>query len=42
MSRMSPNDVDCDSDVDPQASNEQYCSGYQHGYADENNALLNK
>jgi hypothetical protein len=41
-STMSPDDVDCDSDIDPQLSNKDYCSGYQHGYADENNVLLNK
>ena len=23
----SPNEVDCDSDIDPQVSNEDYCSG---------------
>jgi hypothetical protein len=40
--KMSPNDVDCDSDIDPQASNEDYCSGYQHGYADTSNKLLGK
>jgi hypothetical protein len=34
---MSTNDVDCDSDIDPQAKNEDYCSGYQHGYADTYN-----
>ena len=39
---MRPDEVDCDSDIDPQASNEDYCSGYQHGFADTNNALLNK
>jgi hypothetical protein len=37
---MSPDDVDCDSDIDPQASNADYCSAYQHGFADTiNNAL---
>jgi hypothetical protein len=41
-SAMSPDNVDCDSDVDPQLSNRDYCSGYQHGYADENNMPLNK
>ena len=30
---MSPDDVDCDSSIDPQASNVDYCSGYQHGFA---------
>jgi hypothetical protein len=30
---MRPDHVDCDSDVDPKATNEDYCSGYQHGYA---------
>jgi hypothetical protein len=34
---MRPEDVDCDSDIDPQTSNADYCSGYQHGFADENN-----
>jgi hypothetical protein len=29
---MKPDDVDCDSSIDPQASNEDYCLGYQHGY----------
>jgi len=24
----SPNEVDCDSNIDPQVSNEDYCSGY--------------
>jgi hypothetical protein len=39
---MRPDDVDCDSDIDidPQANNEDYCSGYQHGYADTNNHEL--
>jgi hypothetical protein len=37
---MRPDDVDCDSDIDPKASNEDYCSGYQHGYADMNNDEL--
>jgi hypothetical protein len=37
---MSPDDVDCDSSVDPQASNQDYCSGYQHGFADTNNNEL--
>jgi hypothetical protein len=41
-STVRPDDVDCDSDVDPQLSNKDYCSGYQHGYAEENNILLNK
>ena len=35
-----PDDVDCDSDVDSKASNENYCSGYQHRYADTNNHEL--
>ena len=34
---MSPEQVDCDSSIDPQMSNEKYCSGYQHGFADTNN-----
>ena len=33
-----PDDVDCD--VDSKASNENYCSGYQHRYADTNNHEL--
>lgn len=37
---MRPDQVDCDSDVDPKATNEDYCSGYQHGYADTNNHEL--
>jgi hypothetical protein len=37
---MSPDDVDCDSDIDPQVSNADYCSAYQHGFADAiNNAV---
>ena len=40
---MSPDDVDCDSSIDPQASNVDYCSGYQHGFADTyNNELVGK
>jgi hypothetical protein len=40
---MRPDDVDCDSDIDPQASNQDYCSGYQNGYTDTyNNELLGK
>jgi hypothetical protein len=40
---MSPDDVDCDSSIDPQASNVDYCSGYQHGFADTyNNELAGK
>ena len=34
---MSPDDVDCDTDIDPHMSNQDYCSGYQHGYADTYN-----
>jgi hypothetical protein len=34
---MSPEQVDGDSSIDPQASNKEYCSGYQHGFADTNN-----
>ena len=30
---MRPEDVDCDSDIDPRMSNEDYCAGYQHGFA---------
>ena len=37
---MSPDDVDCDSDIDPHMSNQDYCSGYQHGFADTNNNEL--
>jgi hypothetical protein len=37
---MSPDDVDCDSSIDPKASNADYCSGYQHGFADTNNNSL--
>jgi hypothetical protein len=39
---MHPDDVDCNSDIDPQVSNEGYCDGYQHGFADTNNKLLAK
>jgi hypothetical protein len=40
---ISPDDVDCDSSIDPQASNVNYCSGYQHGFADTyNNELVGK
>jgi hypothetical protein len=39
---MKPDDVDCDSSIDPQASNEDYCSGYQHGYADTYNHQVNE
>jgi hypothetical protein len=39
---MRPDEVDCDSSIDPQASNEDYCSGYQHGFVDTNNELLGK
>jgi hypothetical protein len=40
---MKPDDVDCDSSVDPQTSNVDYCSGYQNGYPDTyNNELLGK
>jgi hypothetical protein len=38
---MSPEDVDCDSSIDPNASDKEYCLGYQHGFADTiNNQLL--
>jgi len=37
VSTMRPEDVDCDSDIDPKASNIDYCSGYQHGLADTMN-----
>jgi hypothetical protein len=39
---MKPDDVDCDSSIDPQANNEDYCSGYQHGYADTYNHEVNE
>jgi hypothetical protein len=39
---MKPDDVDCDSSIDPQSSNEDYCSGYQHGYADTYNHQVNE
>lgn len=40
---MGPDDVDCDSSIDPHASNPDYCSGYQHGFADAvNNVLLHR
>ena len=39
---MSPDEVDCDSDVDPHMSNEGYCSGYQHGFSDTINELLKR
>jgi hypothetical protein len=35
-------DVDCDSEIDPRASNEDYCIGYQHGFANIHNVLSNK
>jgi hypothetical protein len=42
-STMTPDDVDCDSSVDPQMTNQQYCLGYQHGFADTiNNQILGK
>jgi hypothetical protein len=42
-STMTPDDVDCDSSIDPQMSNQEYCSGYQHGFADTiNNEVLGK
>jgi hypothetical protein len=34
---MSPDAVDCDSDIDPHMSNHDYCLGYQLGYADTYN-----
>jgi hypothetical protein len=37
---MSPDEVDCDSSVDPQVSNQDYCSGYQHGFVNTNNNAL--
>ena len=39
---MRPDDVDCDSSIDPKASNKEYCSGYQHGFADTINNALTK
>ena len=37
---MRPHDVDCDSETDPLANNQDYCSGYHHGYADTFNNVL--
>jgi hypothetical protein len=37
---MTPNDVDCDNDEEPIFDEAEFCSGYQHGYADQNNKLL--
>ena len=37
---MSPDDVDCDGDIESLANNQDYCSGYQHGYADTFNSAL--
>jgi hypothetical protein len=39
---MTPNDVDCDNDEEPIFDEAEFCSGYQHGYADQNNKLLGK
>jgi hypothetical protein len=39
---MTPNDVDCDNDNEPIFDEAEFCSGYQHGYADQNNKLLGK
>ena len=39
---MNPDEVDCDSDIDPHLSNEDYCSGYQHGFSDTINELLKR
>ena len=42
-STMTPDDVDCDSRIDPQMSNQEYCLGYQYGFADTiNNEVLGK
>jgi hypothetical protein len=35
-------DIDCDSDVDPLAVNEDYCNGNTDGYAFEMNRLTGK
>ncbi len=37
---MSTGAVFCDSEIDPHMSNHDYCSGYQHGYADTYNKKL--
>ncbi len=39
---MTSNDVDCDNDNEPIFDEAEFCSGYQHGYADQNNKLLGK
>ena len=35
-------DLDCDSDVDPQESNPDFCNGVNDGYAHEANMLSGK
>ena len=37
---MKPDDVDCDSNIDPLMSNPNYCLGYQLGYADTYNSRV--
>ena len=37
---MNPNNVDCDSGIDPHMSNPNYCLGYQLGYADTYNSRV--
>ncbi len=37
---MSPDAIDCNSDIDPQASNYDYYLGNQHGFANTNNNQL--
>ena len=41
-STMSPNDVDCQNDEEPIFDEQDFCSGYQHGYASQNNKLLGR
>ena len=37
---MKPDDVDCDSNIDPLMNNPSYCLGYQLGYADTYNSRV--
>ena len=37
---MNPNNVDCDSNIDPLMNNPSYCLGYQLGYADRYNSRV--
>jgi hypothetical protein len=37
---MNPNNVDCDSDIEPHMNNSDYCLGYQIGYADTYNSRV--